>query len=225
MAILDQIEAVTADEVREAVAWLQTQPKHDAEGPKGLTPAAWAMLFGVAASTILYGDDPPPAPMFDVLRELDEKHGCLADAETFADYLRLYHTCGRPSDVPTEDGYPEDWPRCPGCGRPALDGHITCGDARCAEGAHRRGGAVTSSIPWPQSTALEFTIEVRKESSSAYVATIDALDGAIGHGKAPDEAVRQVKALALRILAGQVAIGERVLTAVRFEIAASREDS
>lgn len=84
---------------------------------------------------------------------------------------------------------------------------------------------MTSSIPWPQSTALEFTIEVRKESSSAYVATIDALDGAIGHGKAPDEAVRQVKALALRILAGQVAIGERVLTAVRFEIAASREDS
>lgn len=30
------------------------------------------------------------------------------------------------------DGYPEGWPRCAaGCGRPALDGKRTCGDARC----------------------------------------------------------------------------------------------
>lgn len=35
------------------------------------------------------------------------------------------------------DGYPPDWPRCPGCGKPALDGHITCGDARCDEGGRR----------------------------------------------------------------------------------------
>jgi len=27
--------------------------------------------------------------------------------------------------------YPENWPRCPGCGEPALDGHITCGDSAC----------------------------------------------------------------------------------------------
>ena len=33
--------------------------------------------------------------------------------------------------------YPDDWPRCPGCGEPALDGHITCGDVRCGEGARR----------------------------------------------------------------------------------------
>ncbi len=41
--------------------------------------------------------------------------------------------CGAPAD----DGYPEGWPRCPGCGQAALDGHITCGDARCGEGARR----------------------------------------------------------------------------------------
>jgi hypothetical protein len=35
------------------------------------------------------------------------------------------------------DGYPEGWLRCPGCGKPALDGHITCGDARCDEGSRR----------------------------------------------------------------------------------------
>lgn len=37
----------------------------------------------------------------------------------------------------TEALYPSDWPRCPGCGQPALDGHITCGDVRCGEGSRR----------------------------------------------------------------------------------------
>jgi hypothetical protein len=36
-----------------------------------------------------------------------------------------------------EYGYPKDWPHCPGCGRPAMDGHITCGRAECDEGGHR----------------------------------------------------------------------------------------
>jgi len=30
-----------------------------------------------------------------------------------------------------EYGYPEDWPKCPGCGLPVMDGHATCGDASC----------------------------------------------------------------------------------------------
>lgn len=34
-------------------------------------------------------------------------------------------------------GYPPGWPRCPGCGRPALDGHITCGNAVCNESERR----------------------------------------------------------------------------------------
>lgn len=34
-------------------------------------------------------------------------------------------------------GYPDDWPRCPGCGAPALDGHITCGRAACDEAEWR----------------------------------------------------------------------------------------
>lgn len=34
-------------------------------------------------------------------------------------------------------GYPPGWPRCPGCGRHALDGHITCGDVACDEGGRR----------------------------------------------------------------------------------------
>ena len=35
------------------------------------------------------------------------------------------------------NGYPSNWPRCLGCGAPALDGHVTCGKATCNEGGHR----------------------------------------------------------------------------------------
>lgn len=34
-------------------------------------------------------------------------------------------------------GYPLDWPKCPGCGLPALDEHITCGQVECDEGGRR----------------------------------------------------------------------------------------
>ena len=34
--------------------------------------------------------------------------------------------------------YPANWPRCPNCGQPAVDGHITCGRAQCDEGGARR---------------------------------------------------------------------------------------
>jgi hypothetical protein len=39
------------------------------------------------------------------------------------------------------EGYPPGWPRCPGCERPALDGHVTCGEEPCSDlelGRNRR---------------------------------------------------------------------------------------
>jgi hypothetical protein len=51
--------------------------------------------------------------------------------------------CGLPPGRPAPEGgymrlvYPDGWPRCPSCGDPVLDGHITCGDARCNEAGHR----------------------------------------------------------------------------------------
>jgi hypothetical protein len=33
--------------------------------------------------------------------------------------------------------YPPDWPQCPSCGAPALDGHLTCGRPACREGVQR----------------------------------------------------------------------------------------
>ena len=34
--------------------------------------------------------------------------------------------------------YPKDWPKCPKCREPALDGHITCGKRECDEQFQRR---------------------------------------------------------------------------------------
>lgn len=52
---------------------------------------------------------------------------------------RRNRACKRTVEIAT--GHPAGWPACPGCGRPALDGHITCGNAACAEGDRRRGGS------------------------------------------------------------------------------------
>jgi hypothetical protein len=45
--------------------------------------------------------------------------------------------------------YPTDWPRCPACNQPALDGHITCGSAQCDEGywrEHRQNASTNLDI-------------------------------------------------------------------------------
>lgn len=43
------------------------------------------------------------------------------------------HVLLRPASATAGPTYPDDWPRCPGCGAPALDGHITCGKLGCNE--------------------------------------------------------------------------------------------
>lgn len=42
-----------------------------------------------------------------------------------------------PASPVMTDGYPADWPRCPGCGKAVLDGHRTCGNVACGEGGLR----------------------------------------------------------------------------------------
>lgn len=44
--------------------------------------------------------------------------------------------CVIEDDVPMESsldqyGYPLNWPKCPACGRPSLDGHKSCGRVEC----------------------------------------------------------------------------------------------
>jgi hypothetical protein len=53
----------------------------------------------------------------------------LSDAE----YERLKVQHARSQNL----GYPANWPRCPGCGQPAMDGHISCGRVECGEGSRR----------------------------------------------------------------------------------------
>src|SRR5262245_27680831 len=53
--------------------------------------------------------------------------------------------------------YPADWPRCPKCGEPALDGHITCGKFECDEHGTRRArdAARMAAQPLPIHAAFE----------------------------------------------------------------------
>lgn len=42
--------------------------------------------------------------------------------------------------------YPKNWPRCPRCGEPVLDGHITCGRLECDERGERDKQSVARSL-------------------------------------------------------------------------------
>lgn len=57
--------------------------------------------------------------------------------------------------------YPPDWPRCPVCDEPALDGHITCGSVGCDEGGQRneRGHLIVQSWPKPRVSNPNFLSE------------------------------------------------------------------
>jgi hypothetical protein len=44
--------------------------------------------------------------------------------------------CPCPCHPRPSSGYPRDWPRC-ACGRPVLDGHLTCGRLTCDESGAR----------------------------------------------------------------------------------------
>jgi hypothetical protein len=46
--------------------------------------------------------------------------------------------------------YPPDWPQCPGCGLPALDGHITCGQVECNEAGRRAAAAIRAALALPR---------------------------------------------------------------------------
>lgn len=58
------------------------------------------------------------------------------DSEKIAELTKKLNEGPHGARVPSH-GYPPGWRRCPGCDRPALDGHITCGDVVCDEGSRR----------------------------------------------------------------------------------------
>lgn len=52
--------------------------------------------------------------------------------EVVARYDDLCKLLKLDNDFPkTLYGYPKDWPMCPSCGAPAMDGKVTCGNAEC----------------------------------------------------------------------------------------------
>lgn len=65
--------------------------------------------------------------------------------------------------------YPENWPRCPGCDAPALDGHITCGSVECGPEADWRDPATFE--PYKNMKLAKETREEIKRGAAAAVRT------------------------------------------------------
>lgn len=55
-------------------------------------------------------------------------------------------SAGENRDHPLWGYYPGDWPACPACGKPALDGHVSCGEAGCDELKLRRERGVQPPV-------------------------------------------------------------------------------
>jgi hypothetical protein len=87
---------------------------------------------------------PPEPTALEIARAHDNKLYPNLTPSEFQERIKrqLFGSASVGSEIPnqsneTGDGYPIGWPKCPSCGAPALDGHITCGQAMCNEGAHR----------------------------------------------------------------------------------------
>ena len=67
--------------------------------------------------------------------------GCTCDnsaSDVIIDQYCPKHGSLKPTgEALDEYGYPLNWPKCPNCGLPAMDGHVTCGRVECNEGSHR----------------------------------------------------------------------------------------
>jgi hypothetical protein len=92
------------------------------------------------------------ADVFEAVESLDEIHERLDDLEQSMDEaLEVVQEVAEEvvqgevdddeeDDMPERFNYPANWPRC-ACGRPVLDGHLTCGRVECDEGAARQAQA------------------------------------------------------------------------------------
>jgi predicted RNase H-like HicB family nuclease len=56
---------------------------------------------------------------------------------------------------------------------------------------------------------MQLQIEIEREADGRFLAAIPALPGVMAYGSTRDEAVTQVKVLALRVIADEIEHGER----------------
>ena len=64
---------------------------------------------------------------------------------------------------------------------------------------------------------MRLTVEIEREEDGRWIAEIDDLPGALAYGPTPDEAIRAVRALALRVIANRIEHGELDTQAHRVE--------
>ena len=68
---------------------------------------------------------------------------------------------------------------------------------------------------------MRFTIEVEREEDGRWIAEIAEIPGAMTYGESRGEAIARVEALALRVLAERIEVGEQPAEPIRITFAAA----
>jgi predicted RNase H-like HicB family nuclease len=68
---------------------------------------------------------------------------------------------------------------------------------------------------------MQFALEIEQEVDGRWIAEIPDLPGVLVYGRTRDEAIAQVEALALRVLAERIEHGEQVLEPIHITFAAA----
>lgn len=68
---------------------------------------------------------------------------------------------------------------------------------------------------------MQFQIETEREEDGRWIAEVIGLPGALAYGKTSEEAVRQVQALSLRVIADRIEHGEAPAALLNITFAAA----
>jgi predicted RNase H-like HicB family nuclease len=68
---------------------------------------------------------------------------------------------------------------------------------------------------------MRFTVETEREEDGRWIAEVVELPGAMKYGQTRDEAIAQVEALALRVMADRIEHGEHPVEPIQITFAAA----
>jgi predicted RNase H-like HicB family nuclease len=68
---------------------------------------------------------------------------------------------------------------------------------------------------------MRFTVETEREEGGRWIAEVNELPGVMKYGQTRDEAIAQVEALALRVMADRIEHGEHPVEPIQITFAAA----
>lgn len=68
---------------------------------------------------------------------------------------------------------------------------------------------------------MRFTVETEREEDGRWIAEVNELPGVMKYGRSRDEAIAQVEALTLRVMADRIELGEHPVESIQITFAAA----